>query len=258
MKKDISILGCGWLGLALAKTLVKIGCNVKGSTTSSKKMIVLKEAKIQPFNINISQEIKKNNTFLASEILIIAITSKSSTDFERFIKQIESSSIKKVIFVSSTSVYPSNNQEATEESETENTKLFQIEELFRRNLNFKTTIIRFGGLFGFDRVPGKFHQLGKPIPNPEGFVNLIHRDDCIEIIKEIINQDIWDETFNACCDSHPKRRTFYCHQRLLLGITETLFNEEDANRYKIVNCKKVIEKLNYTFIHSDLLELTSE
>jgi nucleoside-diphosphate-sugar epimerase len=258
MKKDISILGCGWLGLALGKKLVKAGCNVKGSTTSPEKIKRLNEVEIEPFKVDISQEIEKNNAFFSSEIMIIAVTSKSSTDFKRLIAQIEASTIKRVIFVSSTSVYPSNNQVVTEESETVHTKLFQIEELFRHNVSFKTTVIRFGGLFGFDRVPGKFHPSGKRIPNPEGFVNLIHRDDCIGIIKEIINQEVWGETFNGCCDSHPKRRAFYGEQRLLLGITATLFREEDANTYKIVSCKKVIEKLKYTFIHSDLLQLTTE
>ena len=258
MKKNVSILGCGWLGYELAKSLVKNGFNVKGSTRTPKKINQLESAGIQPYVIDISQNIKKNNAFFESEVIIIAITSKSSNGFERLIEQIESSLIKKVIFISSTSVYPSNNKIVTEESDTLNTALFQIEERFRKNKKIDSTIIRFCGLFGEDRIPSKFHQPGKPIPNPEGYVNLIHRTDCIGIIKEIIAQEVWNETFNGCCNSHPKRRNFYLNQRIKSGIKETIFNEDDANNYKIVSGNKVIEKLNYTFIHSDLFELTTE
>jgi glycerol-3-phosphate dehydrogenase len=38
---NISILGCGWYGTALAKTLVNAGYHVKGSTTSPQKLEVL-------------------------------------------------------------------------------------------------------------------------------------------------------------------------------------------------------------------------
>ena len=37
----ISILGCGWLGLPLAKAIVENGFSVKGSTTSSEKIATL-------------------------------------------------------------------------------------------------------------------------------------------------------------------------------------------------------------------------
>jgi nucleoside-diphosphate-sugar epimerase len=252
LKKEISILGCGWLGLALAKSLIKTGFKVKGSTTSQNKIDELKKVGIEPYIVDISKGIERANTFLASEVILIAITSKSKTDFERLITRLESSLIKKVLFVSSTSVYPNSNNVVTEDSEIMNTKLYCIEELFRKNQHFETTIIRFGGLFGAERIPGKFHKSGKLISNPEGFVNLIHRDDCIGIIKKVLIQNSWNETYNACCDSHPKRRDFYVQQRTKLGVKDTLFDEESTNNFKIVSSQKVIEKLNYTFIHSDL------
>jgi 3-hydroxyisobutyrate dehydrogenase-like beta-hydroxyacid dehydrogenase len=47
----ISILGCGWLGLPLAKVLVKNGFSVKGSTTTQDKILVLKQLGVDPFLI---------------------------------------------------------------------------------------------------------------------------------------------------------------------------------------------------------------
>ena len=42
----ISILGCGWLGFPLAKSLVEKGFSVKGSTTSENKLSILSTAGI--------------------------------------------------------------------------------------------------------------------------------------------------------------------------------------------------------------------
>ena len=41
--KQISILGCGWLGLPLAQQLVHEGYQIHGATTSEKKLIVLEK-----------------------------------------------------------------------------------------------------------------------------------------------------------------------------------------------------------------------
>jgi 3-hydroxyisobutyrate dehydrogenase-like beta-hydroxyacid dehydrogenase len=51
---QISILGCGWLGLPLAKALLENGFAVKGSTTSQEKLSVLENSGIQPFLIALS------------------------------------------------------------------------------------------------------------------------------------------------------------------------------------------------------------
>ena len=114
--RQISILGCGWLGLPLAKILISKGFTINGSTTSEEKLEVLKNAGINPFLI----QIKSNRVvgevvkFLEdSEILIIDIppnlrdgsTESFIEKIEQSIPFLEQSSIKKIIFVSSTSVY---------------------------------------------------------------------------------------------------------------------------------------------------------
>ena len=72
----VSILGCGWLGFPLAKKLIEIDFEVKGSTTSENKLDLLKSNNIEPFLITISED-KITGTiseFLYdSEILIINI-----------------------------------------------------------------------------------------------------------------------------------------------------------------------------------------
>ena len=106
-------------------------------------------------------------------------------------------------------MYPYSNCVVTEATKTKEVPLVEIEELFRQNNCFETTILRFAGLFGGERHPGNWFSDGRKIPQPNGYVNMIHQEDCIEIIHEIIDQNCWDITLNACADHHPTRKEFY-------------------------------------------------
>jgi len=253
-RTGISILGCGWLGKPLAEYFIKDGRKVNGTTTNPIKIVSLNEIKINPFVIDINKRNNDFKSFLKTKLLVISIPSKNIEDFEYLISEIEKSTIKKIIFISSTSVYPLNNSITTEDSPVHKTALSRIEQLFRVNSNFKTTIIRFGGLIGFDRKPGKFFKKETIIDRPKGYVNLIHRDDCIQIINCIIKNNIWEETLNACSDSHPTRRDFYTKEFLKEGRKTPIFNESSPNRYKIISSNRLKLLLNYSFKYANLME----
>jgi nucleoside-diphosphate-sugar epimerase len=252
--KNVSILGCGWLGKSLAISLLDEGYIVKGSTTSEEKLELLELNHIEPYLVDIS-DIEEFDEFLNADILIITVTSKDIDGFENLISQIENSSIQKVIFISSTSVYGMLNKVMTEEDEVLKTPLSEIENLFRENTFFETTIIRFAGLFGDERHPSNWFKNGRKIPQPKGFVNMIHKEDCIEIIHEIIAQNCWNETFNACSNHHPTRQEFYTIAKLSNDFEVPEFENNEVYQWKIISSKKVQEKLDYTFIHDDLLSI---
>jgi nucleoside-diphosphate-sugar epimerase len=251
----ISILGCGWLGKSLAISLINEGFAVKGSTTSEEKLELLEMNGIEPYIVDIS-DFEEYDSFLNADILIIAITSKDIDGFESLISQIQESPIQKVIFISSTSVYGNLNKVMTEEDEVEkNHPLVTIENLFREKTFFETTIIRFAGLFGDERHPANWFKNGKKIPQPKGFVNMIHKEDCIEIIQEIIAQECWNTTLNACSNHHPTRREFYTLAKLSHDFKAPEFEENEIYEWKIISAKKVQNVLDYTFIHDDLLSI---
>ena len=218
------------------------------------KIASLNEAKINSFVIDINKRNNDFKSFLKAKLLVISIPSKNIEDFEYLISEIEKSTIKKIIFISSTSVYPLNNSITTEDSPIHKNALSQIEQLFRVNANFKTTIIRFGGLIGYDRKPGRFFKKEIIIDRPKGYVNLIHRDDCIQIINSIVKNNIWEETLNACTDSHPTRRDFYTREYLKEGRKTPVFNESSTSGYKIINSNRLKQLLNYSFKYANLME----
>jgi len=242
----------------LAKTLSSKEFDVKISTRSSTRIAELRSENITPFVIDIDQLNKHIATFLESPILIINITSKNSESFCNLITEIEKSSVEKVIFVSSTSVYQNTNTITSESDEAESAEsaLFQIENLFRNNTHFQTTIVRLAGLIGPQRHPGYFFRNGKKVLQANAPVNLIHLDDCIAIIQEIIEQNVWGETFNACSDTHPSKREFYSHARQLLDLAPPEFIDSDKEKYKVINNMKVKQTLNYSFKHPDVMKIT--
>ena len=263
MTNQISILGCGWLGLPLANFLIKSGFVVKGSTTNLDKISVLENNKIQAFQIELSEiEIKGEiDSFLKnSEILIIDIPPKlRGVSSENFVKKIqnlipfiEKAKIEKVIFISSTSVYADDNVFVTETTkpnpDAESGKqLLATEILLQSNVNFKTTVVRFGGLIGEERHPIHFLTGRKNIENPEAPINLIHQKDCIGIIKAIIEQNCFGEIFNAVAPYHPSRKDYYSKKAIELGLLLPEFVNSKIAVGKIVLSEKVEKDLDYHF-----------
>ncbi len=258
--KTISILGTGWLGLPLAEHFISIGNDIKASTTSKSRLQELLSLKIEPFILDIGRLPSNLGAFFQANILIINIPSKNIDDFNNLIKEIESSEIEKILFISSTSVYKNENKilfESDSEDSTTNS-LLRIENLFRKNSNFKTTIVRFGGLIGYSRNPGKFFDKGSLVHNPDSNVNLIHRDDCINIINQIVEKEVWGEIFNCCADTHPTKREYYTQAAKQIGDSAPKFVESDINSFKIISNQKVKQTLDYEFLYPDLMKIKFE
>ncbi|NOU58401.1 SDR family oxidoreductase [Marinifilum caeruleilacunae] len=260
----IGILGCGWLGLPLSEFFIAQGLEVKGSTPSPDKLQALQEKGIKSFHINLDPSLNSdyNSDFFDTDVLIINFPPKRRDDIldwhtqqiESLVSAIRKSKIDKIIFISSTSVYAEVNGEVSELNEETPAKnsgkaLRIAEELLLEEPSFRTTIIRFGGLIGYDRKPGRFFAGKKNLKNGDVPVNLIHRDDCIGIINHVITNNIWGETFNACCPEHPRRKDFYkaAAEAHHFEIPEFLSNKDE---FKIVNCDKLI-KSGYSFLYQN-------
>ena len=265
---QISILGCGWLGFPLAKALVKNKFSVKGSTTSTEKVSILKSAGIEPFIVQLEEEKISESVadFLAnSQILIVNIPPKlRGNSTENFVAKIatllpfiEKSTVEKVLFVSSTSVYGEDNDLITEDTplnpDTEGGRqLVIVESLLQKNTHFETTILRFGGLIGEDRNPVRFLSGRENIENPDAPINLIHQEDCIGIIEKIIALSSWNETFNAVAPFHPSRKEYYTQKAADLNLALPKFATSNRIVGKTIMNDKLIKSLQYSFLKPTL------
>ena len=257
----IAILGCGWLGLPLAIALIKNGFFVHGSTTTSQKMSVLAESNIVPFLVQLDTEITGDpiQQFLDADLLIINIPPGRHRGIEnnyvgkmkKLAAELSKSPITKIIFISSSSVYPEINEVVTEntpvELKNETAKnLLLAEEVFKNLSQIKTTILRLSGLIGPNRHPGRFFAGKENIPNGLAPINLIHLDDCIGLIKWIIEKEIWGETLNGVAPDHPQKMVFY-------GLASEKYSQSsvqfitEKKAFKIVSSAKIIEEYGYQF-----------
>jgi len=257
---NISILGCGWYGTALAKTLVNAGYHVKGSTTSPQKLEALGAEGIAPYLVNfLPGDENYDAGFFNCDVLLIAIPPKSKSGeganyiykIQRIISTAKQQGVKDAIFISSTGVYADLNNEVNEniapQPNTEAGKiLLAAEDLFRADTSFKTTIIRFAGLIGPGRDPGRFFAGKKDIPNGRAPVNLIHLDDCIGLSMAIIDMQIYGYLFNACSPDHPARAAFYTQASINSGMETPIFISE-LKEWKIVKSTNVEPILGYRF-----------
>ena len=260
MSGSISILGSGWLGLPLAMHLLSLGYSVKVSTRSKQKLLELEQNGLSVCLLDICDEKSIPYEFFQSDVLIVNITSKNLESYRRFIKAVETtalSRIKHVLFVSSTSVYANKNREIREDAgdETPDHPLIQIENLFKKSAVFNTTILRFGGLVGYQRHPGRFFGTTKSIADPDACVNLIHRDDCIGVMCKILERNSWGEDFNCCADSHPTKREFYTMAANQLGLSPPKFGDPGDTGFKIISNKKIKKALGYSFKYPDLMNV---
>ncbi|RKE04801.1 NAD(P)H-binding protein [Marinifilum flexuosum] len=265
----ISVLGCGWLGLALAKHLSSKGYDVKGSVMQEENLEELHQFGIKGYQIAFNPDLQvcSDDHFFETDIIVSCIPPKRRDDIESYYpKQIDSlkqeaqkHGVKKVLFISSTSVYPNTLGKVSEELQLSPEKasgkaLVKAEKLLTQSDDFETTILRFGGLIGYDRHPGRFLSHRKELRNGSVPVNLIHQDDCVKIISEIIKQNVWGEVFNACCPEHPTRKDFYQKAARAANLPEPEFLEEEQMAYKWVDSSKLIKRLNYKFIYTSPLD----
>jgi nucleoside-diphosphate-sugar epimerase len=268
--KRISILGCGWLGLPLARFFTGKGFQVKGSTTSEGKFDALRAAGVEPFRIAIGEALEGDlKSFLDSDILIVNIPPQRRDDIVEFhvgqismlIDAILESPVKHLVFVSSTSVYPALGREVVEEDALDpeaadsevGRALLYVEEMLRSESAFSTTVIRFSGLIGPGRNPVNFLQRMLEIADPDQPVNLIHLDDCVQIIAEIISREVWGELFNASSPGHPTRREFYAVAAESHGLAQLPSASAGGHPFRIVSSAKLEKALGYRFMHPDPL-----
>lgn len=270
--KKVSILGCGWLGLPLARFMAGKGYSVKGSTTSERKLAALKEAGVEPFRIFLGDTIEGDiRSFLDSDVLVLNIPpGRGEAVVEHHVAQISllidallDSPVRHVFFVSSTSVYPVVSRELTEADASDpdaadspvGQALLYAEEMLRSESSFRTTVLRLGGLIGPGRNPAEFMQRMTEIANPSQPVNFIHLDDCVQIIAGLVGRGIWGEVFNACAPLHPTRGELYAAAAESHGLTPLPEETTGERSLRIISSAKLEKALDYAFLHPDPLAM---
>ncbi len=267
-KKTISIIGCGWLGLPLAKRALVDGYNVKGSTTNPDKVQSLLNAGIDPYLVKFPTDTNLNNELFNCNYIVINIPPGRSNpsvlhDYPLSVSQLMASAKSvgkaiRIICISSTSVYGSDNdlidEETSETPETDSGKaLLRAEEIIKNSgINFN--IFRFGGLAGPGRHPGRFLAGRKNMPNGHQAINYLHLSDAIGSIMHLLNSNLINTIYNVVSPIHPVKSDFYLRWAKDLGLEPPTFSESAISFKREISSQKFVKETGYVFDYQDPME----
>ncbi|KJY83162.1 nucleoside-diphosphate sugar epimerase [Vibrio galatheae] len=271
--KTISIIGGGWLGKPLGQYLSSIGHKVYVSKTTSEGVEALTQSGVDGFRCDLNQgatELSQHLTATASEIVIGCFPPgfrKGAGDqylhhWKALIEAAKESKAKRVVMVSSTTVYPSLATDMVEEDATlaqaEQNPLFSDngtimlraeEALISSGLNF--AIVRCSGLVGPNRHPARFASKLKQV-SQKAPANMIHLQDAIGAISFMALTDI-STTVNATTPNTVSKAEFYQAALNAVGSAEPLPPITQQADKRIVANK--LSELGYRFHFKHTLEL---
>ncbi len=270
MDKTIAIAGMGWLGRPLAQRFLSLGHTVKGSVTTMEKAIQLQQYGFKAYAMEITETGVNGEVaaFLNEvDVLIIMVPpgirnlpsrQKGSVSnfvhkMRNFLSEIKTNHVRKVILVSSTSVYDDSQGRVTEadlpKPKTQSgIQLREVEELFFNAEGLKTTVVRFGGLFGGSRQPARYLAGRTDLHDGNAPVNLIHREDCLNILVRIVQQGAFGHIFNAVNPHHPTKRDYYTEKAKELDLDPPRFAETaQEETFKQVDSVTLEKVLDYSF-----------
>ncbi|MCL1079779.1 SDR family NAD(P)-dependent oxidoreductase [Parashewanella spongiae] len=270
--KSVTIVGCGWFGLPMAVDLLNHDYSVKGSYRKSEKLPLLKNLGVKPFQLDLSERVKLQSfndnelaiirEHLQSDYLIINIPPKLKHKNQNYLEKLNAlksltniDNYKRVIFISSTGVYPSLGMDMQEESACEHsessTTLLQAEKLF---LNYSNVcVVRFAGLIGPSRAPGRFLAGRKAVAGGNNPVNLVHLSDCIRAILAIISAEKVSPIYNLCTPHHPTKSDFYSKASMALSLPSPEFVSDNLPA-KTVNGLRLCNELNFSYKYQNLYD----
>ena len=278
----MSIVGCGWFGFPLAKHLVKQGYQVSGSKRQGEAANALQVDGINGFSLDLdnqrfneesvdTQSLKlldsevKANLIVAlhTDAIVINIPPSLRKHPEAYLKRLGflkslmgEHLYKRVIFISTTGVYPATGESMTESDASPHSPsseiLLQAESLFSED--YPTCVLRFSGLIGSARHPGRFLAGKKDLPGPDAAVNLVHLDDCIGAVSCLLSSETISAVYNLCASGHPGRSAFYRRAAEHLSLEAPTFGIEPQVE-KIIDGSKITKELGFHYRHDSPLDM---
>jgi nucleoside-diphosphate-sugar epimerase len=247
--QKIAIVGLGWLGAPLARHLSRTGWPVVGSVTREEKCRQLRQQGLDA-HVWLADEQSNWPAALQADTLILNIPPGRTPDYVALVRhlcrQAEAVGFKRLLYVSSTSVYGGTGlmleDQPVRPDSARGKEMLQcgIEDI---------TLLRPAGLYGPARYPGRFLAGKSSVQGGQG-VNLVHREDVIGIVEQILLQQAWGELFNVCAPGHPSRQAFYTLACELAGLPLPRFTDQLAEG-KQIDGSKVCRVLGYAYQYPD-------
>jgi nucleoside-diphosphate-sugar epimerase len=149
----------------------------------------------------------------------------------------ESFTPRRIIYISSTSVYGQEDGSWIDETSPTTTVrenglvCLAAEELIRSQSKSPANVIRLSGIYGPGRLIARIGQLENREPirgNPEAWLNLIHVEDACRAVLACEESGRLGETYLVSDDRPVLRREYYARLSELAGAPEPVFQNDSA------------------------------
>ncbi len=275
--ESVGIIGCGWLGTAVAKALLAENINVLATRSTSENLAVLTDQGISaetlllPVTTADSVAQLTQHRVFKQQTLVIAITpqfKQGRSDYGEKVVQLVNAAkqqgrVDRIILLSSSAVYNGLSQEVNEESflDFSADKVQTLHQAEKSVLNYalesenkKAYVLRLAGLVGPNRHPGRFLLNGRLLKSPTACVNLIHQQDAQGLILALLKTNAATGIFNGVSQTHVNKKTYYQAAAKALSLPEPKFSDnEDVTATRMVVGNKAKKILSYQFVYPDLL-----
>lgn len=211
----IVIVGCGYVGRALGEVLHREGHHVIGTTTSPDRLDELRQSGITPCVLDIADRDQLRQVLSDCDGVYLTLApKKSGVDYrsiyleaqESLLSVLPSTTIRRIIYTSSTRVYGQDDGSWVDEdspTEPQDEKGQVLLEVEKRLLGAASdsvrgdsvgsdpcsvSILRLSGIVGPRRDPAdRIRKLaGTCRHDGNQFINLIHRDDIVAVLHKIL------------------------------------------------------------------------
>lgn len=259
--KKVGIIGLGWFGMALARSLAGkwevVGTKTKSPQSSPEEITVY------PMVLTPEPQSEFLDEIFDTDAAVVNIPPSMgglNDDYQRamaaIVENLIGSRVRHLIFIGSTGVFSSSQTLVDEDSEPDpNTKrghlLRKVELLLINNFPGKLSIVRSGGLVGPERYPAKFLAGRRGVKGANHPVNLVHRDDLIRLVEAIIENDLDQTIFHAVAAGHPRREDYYTAMSLKMGLPAPQFDKSDLTKGKEIRGEKSKARTGVEFRFDD-------
>jgi nucleoside-diphosphate-sugar epimerase len=252
----VLIIGCGYVGTALAIRLLQLGHDVWGIRREAGE---LESLGIKPISMDISQagEWQKIQGPFDWIVNLVSSGKGGAEEYRRVYAEgnrnlsawAKNNSVKKIVYASSTSVYGQKDGSAVKESSStdpagDTGKILLDAERILLEAGLPAVVLRVAGIYGPERghlfkqylkgearIPGKGDRI----------INMIHRDDLVEVIIAALKNGRGGEIYNVADDEPIALVHFFRWLAETLGkwMPPTVPEELEPERKRAVTSKKV-------------------
>ena len=253
---SVAILGCGWLGRALARNLLHAGYRVLGSTTSSDKLGELRALGVEAYvvrlplaaglasgaalDVETSAAADATLDFWRADQLVLCFPPGGRRDpaaaktypgavLSAVLAYRRARADGRIVFCSSTGIYGDAEGAVTVATPITGTSprvqaLALAEAQVRVQSQRPHVILRLAGLYGEGREPGRFFAGRRDVPDGDAPVNLASQQRVVARLRHYLDAPFWMSAIENVVDpEHPTRREFYTTRARVAGLEPPTF-----------------------------------